>query len=129
MIRKQIAETYSQIEALKSLRESQLKDYISTSSNYIYISDHALVRYIERVENILLLGNTDREKLQSFPTHREYRTDVLTKEEQKTILEQDKGYFVKNGYTYILRNLTLITIIKPKRKRHGNSNHGRSTSI
>ena len=116
MIRKQIAETYSQIEALKSLRESQLKDYISTTSNYIYISDHALVRYLERVENILLLGNTDKEKLQSFPNHQVYRQDIFSKDEQKTILKQDKGYFVRNGYTYILRNLTLITIIKPRKK-------------
>ncbi len=112
-MRQKIKDIEQQIEDLNTIKQKYIDIYLKEESSYIYISDHALVRYIERIENILLLGNTDKEKLASFNVDLGYyRRKVLSKEEQRRILKEDKGWFRKDNVTFIVKNLTLITVIK-----------------
>ncbi len=117
-MRQKIKDIEAQIDALNTTKQSCIDTYLATENNYIFISDHALVRYMERIENILLLGSTDAEKLLSYPGDLGYfRKKVLPKELQKKILKDDKGWYRQGQITYIVKNLTLITIIKQRTKR------------
>ena len=116
-MRDKLLGVYQQIEQLKKTQDELTKQYIDEYSNYYYVSDHSLVRYIERVQNILLLGNTDEEKLLSYPgdlTH--FRKTAMPKEIQLAMLEHKRGWHKHNNITYVTRNLTLVTIIKKKDK-------------
>ncbi len=114
-MRNKLLQIYEQIDQLKEQQNKLTEEYISSYSNYYYVSDHALVRYIERVENILLLGNTDEEKLLSYPGDTMvFRKKAMPIEIQLAMLEHKRGWHKHNNLTYITRGLTLVTIIKAK---------------
>ena len=87
--------------------------YLKEEGPYIYISDHAIVRYMERVKGFQFIGQTDQEKIEelTMPPER-IRKQILSTEEQKEILSKNIKFYKKGDFKYVINNLTLITIIK-----------------
>jgi len=102
---------------------TQLKEEYLDACNgpLIYVSDHAIVRYLERVEKIKLQGTTDTNKIFKYLREgaidaKELRTKILTKPEMRHIVSNEISRYEKQGYIYIIKNLGLITIYKKETK-------------
>jgi len=79
----------------------------------IFISDHAIVRWLERIRKIDLIGETDTERLYNLKRDiKELRERMLTLEEDRTILKGRKRFFLKDNYTMVIRGLTVVTILE-----------------
>ncbi len=82
----------------------------------IFISDHATVRYLERIKH-QQLGEQDDEgdKLHTYLRKhnidaRELRDDILSAKEMKHIVSNEIKRYTKGNFTYIIDKLTLVTI-------------------
>lgn len=103
------------IERLRSLK----KAYIREHSSYIYISDHAIVRYIERVKGDSLYpfkGDNDAQTIDNYLKYMNMyggtlRNEILSENEQKRIVNEEMQVYKKDGFAYIIKNLSLVTII------------------
>ena len=89
----------------------------------IWISDHAIIRYIERVELFYVPESTISEKdrvAKWFSVMKinpeTFRNGILTLQEQEDIVRKRKTSYSKNGFRYLIKNLTLISIIPIKKK-------------
>lgn len=67
-----------------------------TSDIEPYVTDHALLRYMERVMGI------DVERV---------RKEIMT-EERKAVIKSGCNSFTSNGFRYVLKNRAIITILK-----------------
>lgn len=115
-MRQQIKDIEEVIDLLKTKKKEYVRKYIEEETNYIYFTDHAMVRYLERVENILLLGNTDQEKLHSYPGDlTAIRKEILPAERQKHILWNDiDNYRISDKVYLVIKGLAVVTVIKRK---------------
>lgn len=80
----------------------------------IYITDHAIRRYLERVLNYSFssdLSDIECIKEVRIPPEK-LREDILSLEEDRIILNKRLGFYKKGDFGYIVRELSLITIIK-----------------
>ena len=100
-----------------AFRETQsLTDhYIKTLGNDrgIYISDHAIVRYLERIKHIgRLEGMTDDVYMHgiSIPLE-EIRDEMITLEEDRKILKGQKAMYVRGDIVFIIKELTVVTVL------------------
>ncbi len=68
----------------------------------IFITDHAIGRYKERVG------------LNEQMDYQQIRKEMLSIEEDRVILRKQLNFFIPNGkkYGYIIKNLSLITVVK-----------------
>lgn len=65
----------------------------------IYITDHAIERYADRVLN-----------LKEFD-YRDIRLKMLTLEDDRLILNKQLGYFKKGNQLFIIKELSVVTVI------------------
>ncbi len=86
----------------------------------VYISDHAIVRYLERVKELRLHGTTDSNKVYTYLRRtgrnpKELREEILSEKEQRHIVSNEVIMYDRQGFIYVVKNLALITIY-PKEK-------------
>ena len=114
-IRDKLKYLYKHIDDIKSDISTITTDYINDlgGDKGIYISDHAIVRYLERIENYSFnKGFTDSEKLNSYPGYiKDIRDIMLTLEEDRKILLNQKPFFNRGKYSYIIKELTVVTVL------------------
>jgi len=81
----------------------------------IYISDHAIVRYLERVKGVTFNNSlTDAAKLDNYwQAPEEIREEMLTLEEDRFILKKQLHFYRRpnTNYGYIIKNLTITTVL------------------
>ena len=102
-------------DSIKGLRHEHIQRYVEeTSGQLLYITDHAKVRYLERVENLRLEGNTDQEKLLSAGANTIglSRRIISRKEEEKALLSGVER-FRKNGHILLIKRLAVVTVTMP----------------
>jgi len=103
------------IASLQAIKKTKVHEYINgTKGDLLFISDHAKVRFLERSENLLLLGDTDKERLLSAGTNAyNLRERMLSRADQEEILKKDIKRYYKNKMRYIILNLTVVTVTHP----------------
>lgn len=115
-----------QREILDRSIELAKKDYAEKceeGAQCLFMTDHAIVRYIQRVLGDKLpeshLGEKDmvtkyitRNGLDSI----KFRNTILTPEEQLDILKRNTTFYTKGEWTYVIRNYTLVSVIPKKEK-------------
>ncbi len=78
----------------------------------IYISDHAIVRYLERVKGQEFDDSlTDENKLKDCGYIGHIRDEMLSLDEDREILRNRKSFFFKDGYGYIIKELAVVTVL------------------
>ena len=83
----------------------------------IFITDHAIVRYLERVKGLSLTkGTNDHETVSIYLSEtntRAYilREKVLSKKQMRACLLSGKPHFKIGNYRYVFVDFNLITII------------------
>lgn len=111
-LRKQLLASQAETNRIKT-------QYLNTHTNYIFITDHAIIRYLERVEDVgtyALKGSEAQRVTQyiklsgSSGTH--LRNKILSQQEQHEIVLNDIHDYHKDGHIYVIRNLALVTITK-----------------
>ena len=102
-------------ELQKQLKKSADK-YIKEKGQLLYYSDHAIVRYIERVLNQTTIEGTDEEKVATYLAENKLKGDklregILTPLQKKVILLLQLKRYVTDEHIYVIRDLTVITIL------------------
>ena len=94
------------------------QQYLDEYADYIYITDHAIIRYLERVLDLgtHTLNGSEEDKVNQYlkiagMSGKSIRDTILTRGEQRTIMQQQISRYSKDGMIYIIKNLTLITIV------------------
>ena len=107
------------IQLQQEIAELQ-EEYISSHTALLYITEHAMCRFIERELNFSLYThrNDDNEAntLMSFcnasrmhPS--KIREMMLTYDEQAHIVRNNIGYFKKGNCAFIIKNLSVTTVV------------------
>jgi len=106
---------------IQCIKKEYLKEYEGVQ--VVWISDHAIVRYIERVlgEKVPESHLGEKDSVVKYLTRNgldglEFRNQILSVEEQHEIMQKDITFYVKGGWTYVLRDYTLVSIIPTKDK-------------
>ena len=90
------------------------RDYVrSTDSNLLYITDHAIARYLERVLKMNFPEDlSDEEKIYAggIPPE-QIRKEILSKEDELKILYGDLKYYNKGNIKLIADNLAILTVL------------------
>jgi len=113
-MRSKIKNLLSQKYDLQQQIDMEIERYINnTEGNLLYISDHALIRYMERQEQFVFTSKDDRDKIKELPISPEQiREQMLTREDQERIVRMRGDKYTKNGLSFICRYLTIITVLK-----------------
>ncbi len=96
------------------------KEYMDQYQDLIYITDHAIVRYLERIKGMNLFPyqmENDAETITAYLRinqiiGKELREQILPQGVQRRIIQEEISDYRLDGYTYVIRNLSLVTIIK-----------------
>lgn len=94
--------------------DMEVEKYIeSTEGNLVYISDHALIRYMEREKGFKFKSNIQQEMIKELPYPPEkIRAEMLTRSDQEKIVRRKGERFRKNDLTFVVKSLTVITVLK-----------------
>ncbi len=82
----------------------------------IYVSDHAMVRYLERVLGVTLGDQEDEgDKLHTYLRKQNLSVHALRKEmlsiaEMKHIVSNEISRYTKGDYIYIINKLAMVTV-------------------
>lgn len=92
----------------------------------LFISDHAIIRYIERVLGDKLTHSHlgDKDTIAKYVRSKgmsgqEFRESILTVDEQRLIIKSNITFFKKNDWVYVIRDYTLTTIIHRDKYKGG----------
>ena len=102
------------INLLKGLKGKYIDVYTDTvSGQLLYITDHAKVRYLERVKSISLTGDTDKEKLSNsgLDTY-SLSKEIVSREEEEKILKGQLETWTRNDITLVIKRLAIVTVTK-----------------
>ncbi len=79
----------------------------------IYITDHAIRRYLERVKGFELNDElTDEEYIRQLVVPPEViRDEMLTIEEDRKILRGQRSLFHRGEHIYIIKELAIVTVL------------------
>ena len=124
--RNQLKDAFNTRERLDAQIERLTDEYLEEfeGEHVVWITDHAIVRYIERILGMTVpeseLGEKDRvakwfSKQGVCPET--FRNGILTLDEQQEIIRKRKSSYVKSGFRYLIKNLALISIIPIKPKK------------
>ena len=92
---------YSSRDQLDELIDIEMEYYLAEEhENYLYISDHAIDRYKER---ILKMRNDE------YVPPETIRMRMLTKEQQRFILKNKIHVFKTDEAEYVIKGLTVVT--------------------
>ena len=114
-LRKELKEMYELREHIDKKIQGATDAYIKEldGKRGIYISDHAIVRWLERIRKIDMIGESDQERLGNLQRNiGELRERMLTLAEDRKILLGRKRFFFKDNYTMIIKGLTVVTIME-----------------
>lgn len=126
--RRQLRELIHERKVLNNKIECVKKVYLDEyeGQSVLFISDHAIIRYIERVIGDELshshLGDKDTIAKYVYGkgmTGYEFRNQILTVEEQRLIIKSNITFFKKGEWVYIIRDYTLTTIIHRDKYKGG----------
>ncbi len=119
--RKILKSMYKKIDLIKDDIRVITKKYIAKlkpNEHSIYISDHAIVRFLERVKGVEFPDNSmsdeDKIKLYSSTSGRYIgyiRDEMLTIEEDRKILNHQMTYFHRENYLYVIKELCITTVL------------------
>ena len=103
--------SHIQAETIKYIRA------LGPDQKGIYISDHAIVRYLERVKGkIFDKAMTDTQIMERLSYMEGYvgdiRDEMISIQEDRDILKSQKSFFRKDGFGYIIKELAVVTVIK-----------------
>ena len=83
----------------------------------IWITDHALIRYLERVKGYVIGDELDPDKmrLHKFARHEgldiaDVRKEMLSLDEQRKAIQDDSDVIIKGEFAYSIHNLALVTV-------------------
>ena len=114
-VREDLKAAYSLRSSVDELITEYTKTYIDQlgdDERGLYITDHAMVRYLERVKGYILRGDTDEEKLSHYNSSlTKLRNEMLTVAEDRRILTMRKSANKIRDYIYIVKNLAVVTVI------------------
>lgn len=116
-IRTELIELYDTKDNITSSINAKTALYLAMlddSQPCLYVSDHAIVRYLERVKGIELPTTelSDYDTLMSLNIDIEsVRKEIVSIEQSREILRRQYRYFRLNGYSLIIKNLTIVTVI------------------
>jgi len=79
----------------------------------IFVTDHAIVRYMERVLEMELVGETDQDKIKnSNIPPQNIRKLMLTYEDEKEIVLKGKNFHETEQCVLICQGLAVVTVIR-----------------
>jgi len=105
---------------IRATTAAYLEEY--SGQNIIWISDHAIIRYIERVKkHVVPEGISDKDRVVKYlDEHRlngeKFREGILTQDEQILIARNDVRCFHKDGFRYVIKGLALVSVVPNKKK-------------
>jgi len=101
------------LDHIKALREQKVAQYLSTDPDIIYISDHAKVRYLERIEHIKLYGHNDKERLRSACANTKGLEErMLSIEERRMIVKEGLSEYTRGNARFVIKNLKAVTVTR-----------------
>ena len=118
-IRTDLKNLYSQRTKIQTALLEATEKYIEEcgDSPLLYITEHAIVRYLERVKGKTFdesLSDADKLRTQGWPPEK-VREQMLTKAQQLDVVKHARSRLNIGEFTYIIKNLSVITVTK-KRK-------------
>jgi len=100
-------QTRREIQSLTEAYEVELH-----GSRGIFVSDHAIVRYLERVKGWTFKSDTDAERLGVYNGYiGKVRDEMLTLEEDRKILRSQLSFYTRGKYAYVIKELSIVTVI------------------
>lgn len=113
--RDKLKELYQAKEELTEAINSETEEYIFdlNGKHGIYITDHAIVRYLERVKGYTYPPHmSDESKLEVCQwTPQSIRKEMLTLEEDRIILTKQLNFFNRGDYGYVVKNMAIVTVV------------------
>lgn len=116
-----ILDLMSKQEALeKKIREKLniFADINHDKNDLIYFSNHIFIQWLKRVKNITLDPSLpDNQNLAIYLREnklnaQEFRQMILNKKDQEYIVRNNIQMYFKQGFIYVIRKMTCITIYK-----------------
>lgn len=114
-LRKQLKNLHEEKARLTEHITKVSKDYVASlgDTKGIFISDHSILRYLERVKGYKIPnGSSDTDKLNRLDVDlAAIRLEMLTLEEDRLIISKQLYYYKKANHTYIIKNLSIVTVL------------------
>ena len=112
-LRDQIKEKMRLRDKLNEELQVLMNEYVKTPGPYIYISEHAIVRFMERVKGFEFKAKEDTDKIKELPYPPEkIRAEIMSVDEQREAAIKRVRFWKKNGFVYVINALTLITVYR-----------------
>ena len=113
--RKQLKELYAERAEVDSSIQAMTHNYLLDlkGARGIFITDHAIVRYLERVKGIVfndIFEDTEKLKHKGFKPDI-VREEMLSLDEDREILKKRSSFYNKGSYGYIVKELSIITVL------------------
>jgi len=88
------------------------EEYLRMDCTKLYVTNHAILRYAQRVLGLETFGDTEFEQVSNLPISPErIRVNMLTKDEEVTILKNNITLFDKGGYVLLIKGLSVVTVM------------------
>jgi len=101
------------LDSIKALRDQKVDIYLRTAKDILHISEHAKVRYLERIEHLKLHGYLDKDRLASAQTNIDGLEDrMLSREDKEKIVRDGIKIYQKGKARFVIVNLTVVTVTK-----------------
>jgi len=114
--RVELKELYIARDLIDHSIQSRTHSYIAelNGKRGIYITDHAIVRYLERIKGHSFdNSDSDLDKLdKAVVDYKTIRDEMLTLDEDREILQKRLNFFRRGPYGYVIKGLSIITVIK-----------------
>ena len=111
-----LKDSYTELKALHEKMNAQKVAYVKSLDEGdpgLYITTHAIVRYIERIKGIPLMGKDDAEKAKNYlGKFSDLREEMLDEKEGHEIILNHRRFYPRKGYTLVVDGLTLLTVTK-----------------
>ena len=115
-LRKRIKEKMELRDKLNEELQKDMYEYAQTPGPYIYVTEHAIIRYMERVKGFKFKSDNDIDKIKELPYPPErIRTEMMSLGEQREAVIKRTRFWRKNGFIYVINALTLVTVLEDKK--------------
>jgi len=116
ILRTELKEKYNELYDMRTSIQCTTEAYIKELDGRrgIYISDHAIRRYLERVKGFTLndeLSDIDYIRQVVVPLE-VIRDEMLTLVEDREILRGQKQMYKRGRYSYIIKELCIVTVLQ-----------------
>ena len=118
-IRQTLIDTLAKRDSLSKKITTLQQQYLNEYTDYIYITDHAIIRYLERVMGIgtHTFEGSENERVTQYlkianMSGQQVRDKILSHGEQRTIVQQGIKRYRKDDMIYVIANLSLVTVLQ-----------------